>query len=56
MFSSEQHPQVDIISLTVRMKKPKNRELQIYLTKFVQFKNKNNKKNLKRERKKGGGY
>ena len=54
MFSSEQYPQVDIISLTVQMKKPKNRELQIYLTKFVQLKNKRRK--LKRERKKGGGY
>lgn len=40
MFSSEQYPQVDIISLTGQMKKPKNREHQIYLTKFVHLKNK----------------
>lgn len=50
MFSTEQYPQVDIISLTVQMKKPKNRELQIYLTNFVQLKNKRKKK-LKREKK-----
>lgn len=44
MFSSEQYPQVDIISLTGQMKKLKNIERQIYLTKFVHLKNKRKKR------------
>lgn len=50
MFSSEQYPQVDIICLTVQMKKLKNRELQIYLTKFVQLKSKRKKEKKKKGR------
>lgn len=48
MFSSEQYPQVDIISLTGQMKKLKNIERQIYLTKFVHLKNKRKKKRLRK--------
>lgn len=44
MFSSVQYPQVDIISLTGQMKKLKNIERQIYLTKFVHLKNKRKKR------------
>lgn len=48
MFSSEQYPQVDIISLTGQMKKLKNIEHQIYLTNFVPLKNKRKKKRLRK--------